>query len=128
MIDDLSLRIQEGDHLMVTGPNGSGKSSIMRVLSGIWPLFSGRILRPDDDLDHIMYIPQKPYFSYGSLLDQIIYPHSREDYRESGYDESDLNDILKIVHLSYIPEREGGFDAVKEWKDVFSGMIIQIYS
>jgi len=28
---------------------------------------------------------------------------------------------LKKAHLSYIPDREGGMETVKEWKDVFSG-------
>lgn len=30
-------------------------------------------------------------------------------------------EILKHVHLAYLPSREGGFDTVKEWKDVLSG-------
>lgn len=29
--------------------------------------------------------------------------------------------ILEQAHLGYIPAREGGFDTVKEWKDVLSG-------
>ena len=93
----------------------------MRVLAGLWPLFHGTIIKPDAMIDDIMYITQKPYFSHGSLLDQIIYPHTREEYSESGYCEHDLNDILRIVQLSYIPKREGGFESTKEWKDVFSG-------
>ncbi|KAH9263710.1 hypothetical protein BASA83_012889 [Batrachochytrium salamandrivorans] len=31
LIENLSLNISPGDHLMITGPNGSGKSSILRV-------------------------------------------------------------------------------------------------
>ena len=38
-----------------------------------------------------------------------------------GITENDLMEILKAAHLSYIPEREGGWETVKEWKDVFSG-------
>jgi len=38
-----------------------------------------------------------------------------------GITDDDLLEILKAAHLSYIPEREGGWETVKEWKDVFSG-------
>jgi ATP-binding cassette, subfamily D (ALD), peroxisomal long-chain fatty acid import protein len=40
---------------------------------------------------------------------------------EDGRDDDDLVEILKHVHLAYLPEREGGFDTRKEWKDVLSG-------
>jgi ATP-binding cassette subfamily D (ALD) long-chain fatty acid import protein len=40
---------------------------------------------------------------------------------ESGRDDEDLLEILRHVHLAYLPGREGGFDTRKEWKDVLSG-------
>ena len=40
--------------------------------------------------------------------------------RDNRKDE-ELMDILRIVHLDYIPKREGGWETKKEWKDVFSG-------
>jgi ATP-binding cassette subfamily D (ALD) long-chain fatty acid import protein len=40
---------------------------------------------------------------------------------QAGRTDDELLDILKIVHLAYIPDREGGWETVKEWKDVFSG-------
>lgn len=40
---------------------------------------------------------------------------------QAGRTDDELMDILKIVHLAYIPDREGGWETVKEWKDVFSG-------
>lgn len=39
----------------------------------------------------------------------------------AGKTDEDLLEILKIVYLEYIPDREGGLDAEKGWKDVFSG-------
>jgi len=33
----------------------------------------------------------------------------------------DLLDILEAVHLGYLPEREGGWETRKEWRDVLSG-------
>ncbi|KAG8812581.1 hypothetical protein FRC17_001958 [Serendipita sp. 399] len=40
---------------------------------------------------------------------------------KSGRSEQELIDILKVVHLAYLPSREGGWDTIKEWKDVLSG-------
>jgi ATP-binding cassette subfamily D (ALD) long-chain fatty acid import protein len=40
---------------------------------------------------------------------------------ENGRDDDELEEILQTVYLGYIPSREGGLDAVKNWKDVFSG-------
>lgn len=38
-----------------------------------------------------------------------------------GRTDEDLIEVLKHVHLSYLPNREGGLDTRKEWKDVLSG-------
>ncbi|KAJ3162869.1 hypothetical protein HK101_000651 [Irineochytrium annulatum] len=121
LVRDLSFRIGKGDHLMITGPNGAGKTSVMRVLAGLWPLFRGKITRPADSLKDILYIPQRPYLAIGSLREQVIYPHTVEQMRSAGRTDAELDQILKDVYLDYIPAREGGWNAVKEWKDVFSG-------
>nr|KAJ3418089.1 hypothetical protein HK105_000358 [Polyrhizophydium stewartii] len=121
LVDDLTIDVPAGSHLMITGPNGAGKTSILRVLAGLWPHFAGTITRPAPSLSSIMYLPQRPYLAIGSLRDQIIYPHSHKDMLAAGRTDDELAQILKIVYLDYIPSREGGWDAVKEWKDVFSG-------
>ncbi|KAI8829901.1 ABC transporter transmembrane region 2-domain-containing protein [Chytriomyces cf. hyalinus JEL632] len=121
LVRDLSFNIGPGDHLMITGPNGSGKTSVARLLSGLWPLFKGRVNRPTASLSEIMYIPQRPYLPIGSLRQQIIYPHTEDDMEDAGKTDEDLFKILKVVYLDYIPGREGGLDSIKEWKDVFSG-------
>lgn len=121
LVENLTFNVQRGSHLMIMGPNGSGKTSILRILAGLWPLFRGKLTVPPARLDSIMYIPQRPYLSLGTLREQIIYPHSEHDMREANRSDSELLAILKKVYLAYIPDREGGLDVVKEWKDVFSG-------
>lgn len=73
-------------HTIVTGENGTGKSSLLRVLAGVWPAGSGRVVRPVGRSDAcsspgaaiigknripVLYLPQKPYMSLGTLRQQV---------------------------------------------------------
>ncbi|KAG4923192.1 hypothetical protein JHK87_048732 [Glycine soja] len=140
---ELTCDIELGKSLLVTGPNGSGKSSIFRVLRGLWPIASGRLSRPSEDVDQeagsgcgIFYVPQRPYTCLGTLRDQIIYPLSREEAQfralkmhgkgEKHPDprkmlDTHLQVILENVRLNYLLERDNnGWDANLNWEDILS--------
>ncbi|GAA5900102.1 hypothetical protein JCM5296_002057 [Sporobolomyces johnsonii] len=119
LVKELNLRVKPGEHLLITGGNGTGKTAISRVLAGLWPVFEGVVRRPSDA--DIMFLPQRPYLSNGSLRDQIIYPHSYPDFAKTGKTDDDLLKYLEKAHLAYLPAREGGLDSRKEWKDILSG-------
>ncbi|KAL8967328.1 MAG: hypothetical protein Q9183_002969 [Haloplaca sp. 2 TL-2023] len=120
--ETLTFTLPAGAHTLISGPNGSGKSSIARVVAGLWPTYRGLVSRPRNmGADGIMILPQRPYLSIGTLRDQVIYPHTEMDMRESGRSERDLKSVLEAARLGYLPDREGGWDTRKEWKDVLSG-------
>ncbi|XP_021887084.1 ABC transporter D family member 1-like [Carica papaya] len=139
----LTCDIIPGRSLLVTGPNGSGKSSVFRVLRGLWPIVSGRLVKPFLQIDKesgsgrgVFYVPQRPYTCLGTLRDQIIYPLSHEEAelravklhrtgQGSGDTESILDSRLKTildnVRLNYLLEREeDGLDANLNWEDILS--------
>ncbi len=119
LVETLSFKIKHGMNCIITGPNGCGKSSLFRILSGLWPLADGRMHRPS--MEKLFYIPQRPYLPNGTLRDQIIYPHSLMQMQRKRVKDEDLLSLLDEVKLSYIVEREGGFDVCNDWNDVLSG-------
>ena len=123
LVKSLTFSIQSGDHLLIVGPNGCGKSSLFRILGGLWPVYGGSVKKPK--FEDIFYIPQRPYLSRGTLRDQIIYPDSLYEFRAKKASETDLLDILKILEIEAVVDRPGGWDAIEEWRDVFSGGLQQ---
>ncbi|KAA1476586.1 hypothetical protein DENSPDRAFT_827606 [Dentipellis sp. KUC8613] len=119
LVRALDLRLAQGEHLMITGSNGVGKTAVARVLAGLWAPGAGRVGRPARG--EVMVVPQRAYMVAGSLLDQIIYPHAYPEYVKTGTTEAELMEILRAVHLEYLPAREGGWFTRKEWRDVLSG-------
>lgn len=66
---DLTLSIERGEFLAVLGPNGAGKTTLLRILLGLQPLSTGRVLVDDEPPrcgnSRIGYVPQQRTFDRG---------------------------------------------------------------
>ncbi|XP_032679900.1 ATP-binding cassette sub-family D member [Odontomachus brunneus] len=127
IVPSLTIHIKPGDHLLITGPNGCGKSSLFRVISGLWPVYDGTLIRPAERSSFkqasrpaLFYIPQKPYMTVGCLRDQITYPAQSSNSRNCSDEE--LLQLLEDVDLRGLVDREPeGFDALGDWDSTLSG-------
>lgn len=113
LIENLSLKLERNSSLLVVGPSGCGKSSLLRAIAGLWQSGEGVIQRPE--LEHLLFLPQKPYMILGNLRQQLLYPYS-----DASFEDEQLRDVLKQVNLPDLGDRFGGFDAEEEWSDVLS--------
>ncbi|KAJ4898699.1 ABC transporter D family member 1 [Raphanus sativus] len=121
LVEDLTLRVEQGSNLLITGPNGSGKSSLFRVLGGLWPLVSGHIVKPGvgSDLNkEIFYVPQRPYMAVGTLRDQLIYPLT-SDQETVPLTKTGMVELLENVDLEYLLDRYQ-HDKEVNWGDELS--------
>ncbi|MFC2066918.1 ABC transporter ATP-binding protein [Chloroflexota bacterium] len=53
VLKDMNLRVLPGEFVGLIGPNGSGKSTIIKALSRVIPIYSGKILLDGKDITRI---------------------------------------------------------------------------
>jgi putative ATP-binding cassette transporter len=113
IVSGLSTVVRPGEGLMIVGPSGSGKSSLLRAIAGLASAGRGTIVRPE--LQHMLFLPQRPYMILGSLRDQLLYPLAQRYYFDD-----ELLDILERVNLGPLASQFGGLDAEADWEKVLS--------
>ena len=80
MLHDVSFEMAPGEAIAIIGPSGAGKTSLMRVLTGTWPILLGSVRLDGSDLSgfpqdtigqQIGYLPQQIELFPGSVAANI---------------------------------------------------------
>jgi putative ATP-binding cassette transporter len=86
----------------------------MRTIAGLWPSGPGSLERPT--LNHLMFLPQRPYMVLGSLRDQLHYPD-----HDPGVEDEAILQVIEKVNLSDVLARvDGDLDRVIDWTNILS--------
>ena len=95
---DVSLKVEQGEAVAVVGPNGAGKTTLMRVVSGLIPSRTGRLVFEGADLTGrkaydivahgIAHVPEGRRIFAGLTVGENLkmgafLPAARGHYRES---------------------------------------------
>lgn len=119
LIDSLNLQVVTGQNILVMGPSSAGKTSLLRAIRGLWQPLAGQIrINPQMD-DRVFFLPQRPFFTNGSLREQVSYP---QEARPAGAPELGLQEeeerilaMFSQAGMTGLVERCGGLDKEPEW-------------
>ena len=111
LLAPFNLVLEPGESVLITGPSGSGKSTLFRAFAGIWPFGQGTVSMPRGA--RVLFLPQKPYLTIGSLREQLCYPAAAG---QAGDDE--LRSVLDACGLGHLVHR---LDEEQHWALQLSG-------
>ena len=111
LLAPFDLEFKPGESVLVTGPSGSGKSTLFRALAGIWPFGGGTVARPAGGT--VLFLPQKPYLTIGTLREQLCYPAD-----DGTYGDDELRAALTDCKLEHLV---GRLDEEQHWAQLLSG-------
>jgi putative ATP-binding cassette transporter len=119
LVQDLSLEIPRGKHLLLIGPNGGGKTALFRATAGFWMTGEGRIHCPPKE--EMMFLPQRPHVSIGTLREQLLYtPRTQKPT------DQELFEALRALNFESVVERVGGLDEEHDWSHLLSAGELQL--
>jgi putative ATP-binding cassette transporter len=79
VLRETMVEVRGGERLLIVGQPGTNKTLLFRALAGLWPLGSGRIVKPVGE--QILYFPRgTPYLPQGSLREVLAYPLKPESF------------------------------------------------
>lgn len=78
-------------------------------------IIKGCIIKPNEKIYNIFYLPQIPYLFFGTLKEQIIYPYAND----KNIIDDDYIHLLNIVGLSYLWNQYGG-NIEMNWSAILS--------
>ena len=119
VLNNASVAIGKGQILVIIGLNGSGKSTLLKIITGILPCDTGRVMVNGTDITgsepedrKIGYVPQSTaLFNHLTVAENIMYSQKNGRGTVSGFDE-----VVSMLNLSgYLSKKpkelSGGYRA-----------------
>jgi ATP-binding cassette subfamily B protein RaxB len=88
VLRNLSLHVEQGEHVVIVGPSGCGKTTLLKIMLGLEQPASGQVLVDGEPLQHfghqayrnqIAVVMQNDLLFAGSIADNIAFFDSQPD-------------------------------------------------
>ncbi|MGK7867468.1 ABC transporter ATP-binding protein/permease [Falsiroseomonas sp. E2-1-a20] len=114
LLNNLSLRVEPGEHVLVDG-DPEAAAAFFRVVAGIWPWGYGRVDLPADAL--MIAIGRRLFLPQGTLRRALALPEAAADP-----DDVAIRAALADVGLAGLGDR---IDRSEDWAEVLNGADLQ---
>ena len=82
VLDNINIKVEDGEFLVLVGPSGSGKSTILRIIAGLDAPTSGEIFLNEKSINHLlpkdrdiaMVFQNYALYPHMSVFDNIAFP------------------------------------------------------
>ncbi|MGY8752467.1 MAG: ABC transporter ATP-binding protein [Phycisphaerales bacterium] len=109
VLDDLSMRIEDGEHVALIGPSGCGKSTLLHCIIGLVTPMTGRVHVDGDDISHKnphdrgigIMMQDQPLYEHLSVEQNIAFP-----LRARGQKNPSVARILEQLQLADIAKQK----------------------
>ena len=112
VLDDVSLRIDEGENLGLIGPGGAGKSLLLKIVCGLVEPDGGRVIIDDHDVHSLstteladlrfrigMLFQNYALFDFMTVAENISFPLHQEGTHSEEEIERRVEEALKDISL-----------------------------
>jgi len=117
LVSQLSFVAPSDGGFLISGPSGSGKTSVLRAIAGLWCRGGCGHIRRATRRSSMLFLPQRPYMTLGSLREQLLYPFGAS----TGVDDNALFSILERLGLGHVLQlAERNLDFTCRWDEQLS--------
>lgn len=106
ILKDVCFNLKRGEFVGILGPNGSGKTSLLRVLGGIYPNYSGsatlhliptKNLKPKGLAKMIAVVPQEEHFPFSYSALEVVLMGRTPYVGFAGFDSAEDCEIARLA-------------------------------
>lgn len=107
VLDGASFEINRGEKVLIKGASGEGKTTLVKLLSGLYPIDSGKITifsngkgyNPSTVKDLISFVPQGNMIFSGTIKENVVF--------SGKYDKNSFDTAITLAGLNEVIEKYG---------------------